>query len=220
MARLYAIVDVDILARRSWPPVEVARAVLAGGARRLQLRAKQAGRDELRRWAVEIAALSEALGRGGFVVNDDVALALELGVGVHVGQDDCSPRVARELAAGRPLTIGLSTHDEQQLLAALLQPVDYVAIGPVFATASKLRSDPILGLDRTSRMVADARVRLPTMPLCAIGGVRVEDAPALVALDWVAAIGALLPDPALSAREAMRHVEELTRAMSEALEGA
>jgi thiamine-phosphate pyrophosphorylase len=219
VALLYAIVDVDTLARRSWPAVEVARAVLAGGARRLQLRAKQAGRDELRSWATEIAALSEALGPGGFVVNDDVALALELGVGVHVGQADCSPRVARELAAGRPLTIGLSTHDEEQLYAALLEPVDYVAIGPVFATASKLRPDPVLGLDRTSRMVADARARAPTTPLCAIGGVGIEAAAALAALDWVAVIGALLPDPVLPAKEAMRRIEQLTREMSKALEG-
>lgn len=218
MARLYAIVDVDSVAKRSWSPVDVARAVLAGGAQKLQLRAKHATRAELRRWAIDIAGLASDLGRGGFLVNDDVELALELGVGVHVGQGDCAPRVARELAAGRPLTVGLSTHDEAQLHAALEEPVDYVAIGPVFATASKLRPEPTVGLERTLRLVAAARARSP-VPLCAIGGVRLEDAAALAPLDWVAVIGALLPDPAVPASEALRRVESLTRAMSAALEG-
>jgi thiamine-phosphate pyrophosphorylase len=220
VARLYGIVDVDSVAKRSWSPLDVARAVLAGGAQRLQLRAKHADRDATRRWATEMAHLTDRLGPGGLVVNDDVELALELGVGVHVGQGDCSPRVARELAAGRPLTIGLSTHDEPQLQAALLEPVDYVAIGPVFTTASKLRPEPRVGLERTLGMVAAARARTPTMPLCAIGGVRLEDAPALAPLDWVAVIGALLPDPALPQAEALRRIEALSRAMSAALERA
>ncbi len=81
------------------------------------------------------------------ILNDRVPLVLPAGYdGVHVGQEDLSPAEARGVL-GSEIMIGVSTHGEGQLLDAAVSPVDYVAIGPVFATSSKQVPDPVVGLD-------------------------------------------------------------------------
>ncbi len=108
------------------------------------------------------------------VINDrpDIARIVEAD-GVHVGQDDVEAAdVRRLLPAG---LIGMSTHNRPQFEAALASPVDYIAVGPVLGTASKIRPDPVVGLE----LVSWASSRAKT-PVVAIGGLKVESAGAVV----------------------------------------
>ena len=105
------------------------------------------------------------------IMNDHVSLVSITGFdGVHIGQHDMAPAEART-AAGKQRIVGISTHNEAQLRLADQAPVDYIAIGPVFATASKQNPDPVIGLDG----VRLAR-RLTTKPLVAIGGITLTNA--------------------------------------------
>ena len=113
-----------------------------------------------------------------FLVNDraDVA-ALSRAHGVHVGQDDLPVEAARQLVGDG--IVGVSTHTHDQVRSALQTPADYLAIGPVFDTASKGRdAGPVVGLsgvrDAAQTMDSDKR------PLVAIGGITLEQAPAVI----------------------------------------
>ena len=135
------------------------------------------------------------------IMNDraDLCLAAEFD-GVHVGQDDLSPESVRRLI-GADRLLGVSTHNPEQLQDADLTSADYLAIGPVFATSSKLNPDPVVGLEGVRR----ARV-LTRKPLVAIGGItRVNAASVIEAgADSVAVISDLLRDPGKSAEEFFR----------------
>jgi len=105
------------------------------------------------------------------IMNDHPELAMSVGFdGVHVGQMDVSPAEARAIV-GPGGIVGISTHNRAQLEAADTMPVDYIAIGPVFATASKLNPDPVVALEG----VRQARA-LTSKPLVAIGGITMENA--------------------------------------------
>ena len=86
-----------------------------------------------------------------FVVNDRADIARLLDAGLHLGQDDLSPADARRVL-GDGAFIGFSTHNEAQLRAAADEPVDYLALGPIFGTSSKLNPDPVVGLDELRRL--------------------------------------------------------------------
>ena len=110
-----------------------------------------------------------------FVLNDRPDLALEVGAdGVHVGQDDAPPSLARRLL-GPGAIVGLSTHDPAQLEASEAEPVDYVSAGPVEATPTK-PGRPGTGLSYLRRAAATC-----TRPFFVTGGVRPETVPAMVA---------------------------------------
>ena|SRR5579875_427624 len=132
------------------------------------------------------------------VMNDWPRLAVEAGFdGVHVGQTDMSPAEARAIV-GPNRMVGVSTHNEAQLRAADAAPVDYVAMGPVYATSTKEAPDPVVGLEgvRTAR-------RLTLRPLVAIGGIQAENAALVWAAgaDSVAVISAVFgPDGEYAAR--------------------
>jgi thiamine-phosphate pyrophosphorylase len=108
------------------------------------------------------------------IVNDraDVA-ALSRAHGVHVGQDDLSPALARQVV-GVEAIVGLSTHTEAHVEAALAEPISYLAIGPVFATTSKAQPDPVVGLGGVAR--AAARAGPSGVPVVAIGGITLDRA--------------------------------------------
>jgi thiamine-phosphate pyrophosphorylase len=187
---LYAIVDVDACAAAGRLPREVAVAFLEAGVRLLQIRAKHAtGRDLL---ALTETVLDHARPRGAtVVVNDRVDVAATASAGVHVGQDDLPPAVARRLL-GPAALLGCSTHTPAQLTEALAAPIDYVAYGPVFTTATKANPDPVVGLDGlrgAARQAAAAGV-----PLVAIGGITLATAPSVLAAgaSAVAVIGDLV----------------------------
>jgi len=163
-----------------------------GGATLIQLREKNLAPDEFQRQAAE--ALREARKRGiRIIINDRVDLALALKAdGVHLGQNDLPPEAARRLL-GVQAIIGFSTHNVEQARHALSFPVDYLAIGPIFTTSSKIRADPVVGLT-TLRKVRRA---IGEIPLIAIGGITAENAAQVFAagIDTVAVISAVVADP-------------------------
>src|SRR5947209_5291526 len=149
---------------------QVAR-LCEGGARLVQLREKRLSPREFYRDAEE--ALRVARARGAkLIINDRADIALALGAdGVHLGQDDMLPKAARALL-GPGAIIGYSAHGAEQAAAAARLPVDYVAVGPVFATSSKANPDPTVGLEGVARV----REAVGGVPLVAIGGINAENA--------------------------------------------
>ncbi len=161
---------------------------------------------------VDARAMREAADeRMLLILNDWPELAVEAGFdGVHVGQTDANPAEARRIV-GPESIVGISTHNEAQLRAADAKRVDYIAIGPVFATATKENPDPVVGLDG----VRMARA-MTCKPLVAIGGitavngVQVLDAGA----DSVAVISAIFmrgSKPAILAVEFLRSLGIIRR---------
>jgi len=176
--------------------VPAAEAVLEAGARILQFRYK----GFFSRQAFEDASLIAELCRQAgvlFVVNDRADVGMLLNAALHLGQDDLAPTDARRIMPAASI-IGFSTHNEQQLLAGDKEPVDYLAIGPIFATASKHNPDPVIGLDRLRALRA-----LTQKPLVAIGGITRELAPNVfeAGADSIAVIGDLMPDVRARAEE-------------------
>src|SRR5437764_3617363 len=137
-----------------------------GGARVVQLREKNLSPREFYREAEE--ALRVARARGvRLVINDRADIALALGAdGVHLGQDDMPPSAARSLLGDKAI-IGFSTHSVTQAIEAARLLVDYVAIGPVFATSSKENTGPAVGLEGVARV----REAVVQARLVAIGGI-------------------------------------------------
>jgi thiamine-phosphate pyrophosphorylase len=134
------------------------------------------------------AALRVARDRGTkIIVNDrvDVALALKAD-GVHLGQDDLPADAARRILGANAI-IGLSTHNPEQVRLAATMPVDYVAIGPIFATTTKQESDPPIGLEGLRL----ARLAIGAIPLVAIGGITYENSHEVLSrgADAIAVIG-------------------------------
>jgi thiamine-phosphate pyrophosphorylase len=169
-----AIVDADVAQRIGWSVAALASAFLAGGATLLQLRAKNQASGFFLDAAAEIVALAHQA-NALVLVNDRADIARLSGAdGVHVGQEDLAPVQVR-VVTGPDAIVGLSTHTAAQLDAALGQPVDYVAIGPVFGTRTKATGYDSLGLEpvRRAAAVASAHGR----PLVAIGGITLDNAP-------------------------------------------
>ena len=203
---MYPILDTGTLAARGFSPVRAAGAVLEGGAGILQLRHKQHWGRAVFDAARELARMCREAGVL-FIVDDRADIAMLLDAGVHVGQDDLPPRDARRLM-GSEAVMGFSSHNVQQVCAAGGEPVDYVAFGPVFATASKRNPDPVTGIEALKECRA-----LVEKPLVAIGGITRETAAAVWAAgaDSVAVIGDLLPAElnSLSLRQRMEEWQRL-----------
>jgi thiamine-phosphate pyrophosphorylase len=162
--RFYPILDTATAVRRGVDPVDAARAILGAGARILQFRHKTFYSRQAHTWLEEISELCRRSG-AALVVNDRADLAVLFGAALHLGQEDLSPAAARRVT-GPALPIGFSTHTEAQLRAADAEPVGYLALGPVFGTASKGNPDPVVGLAELKRLR-----RLTNKPLVAIGGI-------------------------------------------------
>jgi thiamine-phosphate pyrophosphorylase len=159
----YGIVDRDEPAAA----LALAEKLLAGGACALQVRLKKAPADAILAVA---RALREPTRRAGafLVVNDRVDLALAAGAdAVHLGQDDLSLEGARQAIAGRPLLVGISTHNPTQAAAAARAGADYLGFGPVYATGTKENPDPVQGIAALAIAVEAAA----PVPIVAIGGV-------------------------------------------------
>jgi len=167
-----------------------AEALLEAGATIIQFRHKGFFSRKEFEQAKQIAKLCRAA-NALFVVNDRADIAKLLDAGLHLGQDDLAPADARRILPA-PSVIGFSTHNEQQLLAGNSEPVDYLAIGPIFPTRSKLNPDPLVGLDQLR-----ALRKLTPKPLVAIGGITRESAPQVfeAGADSVAVISDLFPRP-------------------------
>ena len=193
---LYAILDIDAVTGRGWNPADVCVAWLSGGVRLIQLRAKRLASGPLLELADEVAALCRESG-AQLIINDRADIAAMAGAaGVHLGQDDLSPTDAR-LALGDAGVIGLSTHDQGQVASGVREPIQYLALGPIFATATKETGYDAVGLDplrAAAEVTSSAGIRL-----VAIGGLTLDRACAVRAAgaDSLAVISDLLAAPDL-----------------------
>ena len=196
--RLYSIVD-SFFFLSTADLVNFARELGHGGCRLLQYRNKSGNARLMLDQAREVkTGLSSSV---QLIMNDRADLCLAAGFdGVHVGQQDLSPESVRAII-GADRWLGVSTHNPEQLSEADLTSADYLAIGPVFATSSKEKPDPVVGLDGVRRARA-----LTRKPLVAIGGITRANAGSVMeaGADSVAVISDLLQDPRKSAEEFFR----------------
>ena len=220
LPRLYAILDAG-----GFPDIDglitVAEELAAAGVSLIQYRNKSGNAREMLEQARELKrrlgawsggrprppAFSPSVPRTGasgapqfvrLIMNDRADLCLVAGFdGVHVGQEDLSPESVRKII-GPDRWLGVSTHNPEQLCEADLTSADYLAIGPVFATSSKDKPDPVVGLEGVRRARAVTR-----KPLVAVGGITRENAASVIeaGADSVAVISDLLREPRKSAEE-------------------
>ncbi len=187
--KVYPITDTRI---SGLSHLEQVRRLILGGASLIQLRDKHAPAGEFYTAAAECVDHAHANG-AKIIINDRADIALAAGAdGVHLGQDDLAPRHARDLL-GQAAIIGFSTHSLKQARDAIGHPIDYIAIGPIFATETKRDSEPVVGLEglRTIRLLD------PGIPIVAIGGIDRENAAAVLAggADCVALVSSVVSEP-------------------------
>jgi thiamine-phosphate pyrophosphorylase len=195
LPRLYAVLDAS-----KFPDTRAicvfAEELVAGGLTFLQYRNKNGSAREMLEQSRELKRhLPNSV---QLIMNDRPDLCLAAGFdGVHVGQDDLSPEGARTVI-GDSLTLGVSTHNPEQVRIANKTSADYLAIGPVFATSAKMNPDPVIGIDG----VRAARA-LTRKPLVAIGGITRANCGSVIeaGADSVAVISDLLLGPRKSAEE-------------------
>jgi thiamine-phosphate pyrophosphorylase len=166
---VYPIVDTAICAARGLDPVSLADACLRGGARLVQLRAKDDSSDALLALADRLVSVAAAAG-GLVVVNDRADIAvMSVAGGVHVGQEDLPVAAARAIVgAGR--IVGVSTHTREQIDRALDTSASYVAVGPIFETGTKATGYSARGLDLIGYAAGRGK------PIVAIGGITFDRA--------------------------------------------
>lgn len=187
---LYPIIDTEACRRAGVRPVALAEAIAGAGVGVAQYRHKGPYERDTLDEACEVGRILRAAGVR-YVINDRADVALMAGAeGVHLGQEDLPPARVRRMV-GSSVWIGFSTHSADQLRAGDLEPVDYLAIGPVFPTGSKKRPDPVVGLEA----LAELR-KLTRKPLVAIGGITRANAAAVLAagVDAVAVISDLIAE--------------------------
>ena len=171
LPHLYAILDIETVTERGWDPADVCLAWLSAGVRLIQLRAKHFASGPFLELADEVAALCREAG-ALLIINDRADIAAMSGAaGVHLGQDDMTPTDAR-MAVGDAGIIGLSTHDQSQVVSGAREPVQYLAFGPIYATSTKDTGYDALGLDRLRD--AAAVTASAGLGLVAIGGLTLD----------------------------------------------
>jgi len=169
LPRIYPITDARL---SKISHAEQVKNLIDGGARFIQLREKYASPNEFFEDATK--ALEVARKRGAkIIINDrvDVALALKAD-GVHLGQDDLPLEQARKILGDKAI-IGFSTHNLAQAIEAVKLPVDYIAVGPIFTTTTKVNPEKQVGLDTIKRI----RQEIGDFPLVAIGGITLKNFP-------------------------------------------
>jgi thiamine-phosphate pyrophosphorylase len=205
---LYVLCD-DTL-RPEVPLEHKAAALLAGGARVVQLRMK---RTPLRRALEAARAVVAACRSAGAVclVNDRVDLVLLADAhGVHVGQEDLPAGEARALLGPQRL-VGVTVRGLTDVHAARAAGADYVGLGPVFGTTTKQVNAPVLGLEALA-----AVVRASPLPVVGIGGVKLENIADLAARG---AHGGAVASDALLAEDVPERVRQLAAAFDRGARG-
>ena len=154
-------------------PIEMVADQIKGGADVIQLREKDMPKKEKLGLGLAIRKVTTQEGVL-FIVNDDIDLALILDAdGVHLGQDDIPIKYARPLLKDK--IIGISTHSLDQAREAIDSSADYIGIGPVFNTGTKIKADPVVGID----LILTAKSLSP-IPVIAIGGIEEKNIDLLV----------------------------------------
>ena len=193
---LYVILDAALLPS---DPIELTTRMLDAGARLFQYRNKTSSSRELLEASQSLSVTIRQNG-GTFIVNDRADIARLAGAnGVHLGQDDLEASAARTVV-GTSSVVGISTHNMPQVQAGAEADADYIAVGPIFATGSKLNPDPVVGVEFL-RLVR----KLTSKPIVAIGGITLERAREVIdaGADSVAVISDILKarDPAERVRQ-------------------
>ena len=205
--RFYGILDTGYVAESALK--DKCEALVSAGCRIIQLRAKNESHSKRSEIADKLLPLFESEGSPFFIINDDADLAARVcklipNGGLHVGQDDLSPHEARK-AIGNGI-LGLSTHSIEQAKAAnsLNDTLDYFAVGPVYATATKPGRSAV-GL----QLVSEVAHMNPSLPWFAIGGVNMDTAASVRAAgaERIVAVSAVLaPDnTALAVRQLIKN---------------
>jgi thiamine-phosphate pyrophosphorylase len=164
---LYGILDTSYLGQRD--PCLVTSQMIEGGVDIIQLRAKGLASEEVLRLAKLVSPFTREAGVP-LIINDHPEVALEVDAdGVHVGQADRSIDEVRKMM-GPDKIVGKSTHSLAQALEAQGQPVDYIGVGPVFATPTKPDYLPV-GLQLVRQVTP-----LIKIPFFCIGGIKRENA--------------------------------------------
>jgi thiamine-phosphate pyrophosphorylase len=174
LPRLYPILDAGLLTTRGHDLRRTAEQMRAAEVELLQYRDKSGSPQAV----LQNAAVIQEVFAGTkckLILNDraDLAVLADWG-GVHVGQGDLLPEDARRVV-GAHRWVGISTHNDEQVRLAAASCADYVAVGPVFATGTKLDAEPVIGLDGVRRARA-----LTTKPIVAIGGITRENARSVI----------------------------------------
>ncbi len=172
---------------------EEVQMALDGGCRWIQLRMKDTPIDEIRKVAMEIMPMCQEY-EAFFVLDDHVELTNELKIhGVHLGKHDMPATEARELL-GAEAVIGITANTATDIIAYRKVDVDYVGLGPFRYTATKANLSPIIGLDGYKRIVDEVRAAEVALPIVAIGGITIEDIPAIMAtgVNGIAMSGAII----------------------------
>ncbi len=145
--------------------------MLEGGIRFIQYREKEKDARSRYEECLELRALTNKY-HAVLIIDDFIDLAQAVGAdGVHIGQEDLPPQVVRHIL-GEKAVIGLSTHNPEQLEAAnaLAGTIDYIGVGPVYATQTKQHASPVTGLDYVRYAAQHARI-----PFTAIGGIKLHN---------------------------------------------
>lgn len=196
LAGLYVVITESFCAGR--PATEVLRACLDAGVKLVQFREKHLATRELFERALEFRQLTLAAG-ALLIIDDRVDVALAVGAdGVHLGLEDLPIVSARAIAPD--LIIGASSHNLDEALAAQNDGASYVNIGPIFATQTKDVPTGVIGPEAISAIAPGLRI-----PFTCMGGIKVHNAPELIArgartLAVVTAVTAA-PDPRAAAAE-------------------
>ena len=189
LPRIYPITDTRI---SGLSHLEQVKRLVAGGAKFIQLREKNASPRDFCEQALEVVEFARAQGVR-IIINDrvDIALALKAD-GVHVGQDDLPPELVRQIL-GPEAIIGFSTHTIGQVIAAVELPIDYIAYGPIFQTTTKENPEPIIGTEAIKQI----RPLVGNLPIVAIGGISGIHLRSVIeaGADSTAMIGAILSEP-------------------------
>jgi thiamine-phosphate pyrophosphorylase len=186
-SKLYAVVDEGLLRLRGIAVGRVAEELKAAGVMLLQYRNKVAEPDSILRSAAVVWEIFAGTGCR-LILNDRADLAVLAGFGgVHVGQGDLSPEDARRVV-GVERWVGVSTHNDEEARVANGTSADYIAVGPVFATGTKVDAEPVIGLEGVRRARA-----LTKKPMVAIGGITRANAGSVIdaGADSVAVISGL-----------------------------
>jgi thiamine-phosphate pyrophosphorylase len=203
LPRIYPLTDVQM---SGLSHAEQVIRLSEGGASLIQLREKNSPASDF--FVEAHKAVAAARQRGvRVVINDRVDIALALRAdGVHLGQDDFPPDAARDLL-GPEAVIGFSTHSVEQASHASGFRIDYLAIGPIFATTSKANSEPVVGLEK----LREVRRVVGNLPIVGIGGITHENARSVIeaGADSVAVISALLAKPKLISAQTQRLISLL-----------
>lgn len=199
---LYLVLDPDLCQQHSM--VETAREAVAGGATMVQVRHKRASTAEriaLARSVKEVLRDTPAL----VVMNDDIEAAIEAGVdALHIGQRDM-PAASARARIGPDMLLGLSVNSESAAQTVDPALVDYVGVGPVFATPTKTDHEQPIGFAGLARIVAACPV-----PAVAIGGLKQQHVSDVLAAgaSGIAVVSAICgtPDPQQASRELWKRI--------------